>query len=58
MIDYFPTEEPIAAFEEAAKEIIPAVCAERFDPTPSFQNCRFCDYGDLCESREEEGGGE
>jgi DNA helicase II / ATP-dependent DNA helicase PcrA len=52
MIDYFPTEETIAAFEEAAKEIIAAVCAERFDPTPSFQNCRFCDYEDLCEAKE------
>jgi len=48
MVDYFPTEETVGVFTESAKEIISAVCAERFDPAPSFQTCRFCDYADLC----------
>jgi hypothetical protein len=48
MVDYFPTEETIGAFSETAKSIISAVCAERFDPAPSYQTCRFCDYADLC----------
>jgi DNA helicase-2/ATP-dependent DNA helicase PcrA len=52
MTDYFPTEETIALFAESAKMIITAVCAERFDPTPSYQMCKFCDYTDLCEKRE------
>jgi CRISPR/Cas system-associated exonuclease Cas4 (RecB family) len=48
MVDYFPTQESVGAFAETAKSIISTVCAERFDPTPSFQTCRFCDYADLC----------
>jgi DNA helicase-2/ATP-dependent DNA helicase PcrA len=52
MVDYYPTEETITTFEKTAEEIITAVCAERFDPAPSFQGCRFCDYADLCEGKE------
>jgi hypothetical protein len=52
MVDYFPTEETVGAFEGTAKSIISAVCAERFDPTPAYQTCRFCDYADLCEKKE------
>jgi DNA helicase-2/ATP-dependent DNA helicase PcrA len=52
MVDYFPTEETVGAFAETAKSIISSVCAERFDPTPSYQTCRFCDYADLCERKE------
>jgi DNA helicase-2/ATP-dependent DNA helicase PcrA len=52
MVDYFPTEETVGVFTESAKEIISAVCAERFDPAPSYQTCRFCDYADLCERKE------
>ncbi|MDD1677477.1 MAG: ATP-dependent helicase [Methanomicrobiales archaeon] len=52
MVDYYPTEETIGAFEEVAKDIITAVCSEQFDPAPSYQNCRFCDYADLCEKME------
>jgi DNA helicase-2/ATP-dependent DNA helicase PcrA len=52
MLDYFPTEETVGAFTEIAKSIISSVCAERFDPTPAYQTCRFCDYADLCEKKE------
>ena len=52
MVDYLPTEETVGAFAETAKTIISAVCAERFNPTPSYQTCRFCDYVDLCEKKE------
>jgi ATP-dependent DNA helicase UvrD/PcrA len=52
MIDYSPTEETVGVFTEIATSIISAVCAERFDPTPSYQTCRFCDYADLCERKE------
>ena len=52
MVDYFPTEETIGAFTESVKGIISAVCAERFEATPSFQTCKFCDYADLCEKKE------
>jgi DNA helicase-2/ATP-dependent DNA helicase PcrA len=52
MVDYFPTEETVGAFAETATTIISAVCAERFDPTPAYQTCRFCDYADLCERKE------
>jgi len=55
MVDYFPTEETVGAFAETAKSIISAVCAERFDPTPAYQTCRFCDYADLCEKKEASG---
>jgi hypothetical protein len=47
MIDHSPTEETIGLFAETAKSIFAAVCAGRFDPTPSYQTCRFCDYADL-----------
>jgi hypothetical protein len=56
MVDYSPTEETIGLFAETAKTIIAAVCSERFDPTPAYQTCRFCDYADLCGMKE--GGGE
>jgi hypothetical protein len=52
MIDHSPAEETIGLFAETAKSIISAVCAKRFDPTPSYQNCRFCDYADLCGMKE------
>jgi DNA helicase-2/ATP-dependent DNA helicase PcrA len=52
MVDYFPTKESVETFAETAKSIIAAVCAERFDPTPAYQTCRFCDYADLCEKKE------
>jgi DNA helicase-2/ATP-dependent DNA helicase PcrA len=52
MVDYFPTEETVGAFTDVAKTIITAVCSEQFGPTPSFQNCKFCDYSDLCEGKE------
>jgi DNA helicase-2/ATP-dependent DNA helicase PcrA len=52
MVDYFPTEESVGIFTESAKEIISAICAERFDPNPAYQTCRFCDYADLGERKE------
>jgi DNA helicase-2/ATP-dependent DNA helicase PcrA len=52
MVDYFPTEETVGAFAETAISIISAVCMERFEATPSFQTCRFCDYADLCGVKE------
>jgi DNA helicase II / ATP-dependent DNA helicase PcrA len=52
MVDYHPTEETVGLFAETAKTIIAAVCAERFDPTPAHQTCRFCDYADLCGMKE------
>jgi len=52
MVDYFPTEETVSVFADSVKEIISAVCEEKFDPAPSFQTCRFCDYADLCEKKE------
>jgi len=52
MVDYFPTGETVGVFTETAKTIITAVCAEQFPPAPSFQNCRYCDYMDLCEGKE------
>jgi len=52
LVDYTPTEDTVGAFAETAKSIINAVCAEWFNPTPSNQTCRFCDYADLCERKE------
>jgi hypothetical protein len=54
----FPIEETVGAFAETAKSIIAAVYAERFDPAPSYQTCRFCDYADLCGVKEAEGSNE
>jgi DNA helicase-2/ATP-dependent DNA helicase PcrA len=47
IVDYHPNEETISAFAETTEGIIAAVCAEKFDPTPSYHTCRFCDYADL-----------
>jgi hypothetical protein len=52
MVDYFPTEETVGAFLEIATSFFSAVCEERFDPTPSYQTCRFCDYANLCGVKE------
>jgi hypothetical protein len=55
MVDHSPTEETIGLFAETTKSIISALCAERFDPTPAYQTCRFCDYADLCGMNEADG---
>lgn len=46
--DYIPTAETIGAFEERVVNLINAVCAEEFFPTPDFQTCKWCEYKDFC----------
>ncbi|KUG15735.1 atp-dependent dna helicase uvrd/pcra [hydrocarbon metagenome] len=50
--DYQPTVETIGSFEERVVNLIRAVCAEEFSPTPDYQMCRWCDYKDFCEEGE------
>ena len=49
---YDPAEESILECTETARTILSAVCAEQFDPSPAYQDCRFCEYTDLCGMKE------
>jgi len=51
-VDYFPTEQSIGAFREKLDGMVQAIIDERFDPTPGYMECRFCDYGGLCPGKE------
>jgi len=53
--NYTPTTETIRKFQERVTGLISAVCAEKFAPTPDFQTCKWCDYKDFCEEKEEFG---
>jgi len=50
--DYGPTIESIGTFEARVVNLINAVCAEEFSPTPDYQTCKWCDYKDLCKEGE------
>jgi len=50
--DYNPTVESIGTFENRVVNLINAVCAEEFSPTPDYQTCKWCDYKDFCEESE------
>jgi len=49
---YDPAEVSGMECTETARTIISAVCAEQFDPSPAYQDCRFCEYTDLCGMKE------
>ncbi|NLL09620.1 MAG: PD-(D/E)XK nuclease family protein [Methanomicrobiales archaeon] len=51
-VDYFPTEQSIGVFREKLDGLVQAIIDERFDPTPGYMECRFCDYGGLCTGKE------
>jgi len=53
-VDYFPTEQSIGVFREKLDGMVQAIMEERFDPTPGYMECRFCDYGGLCPGKEKD----
>ena len=50
-VDYFPTEHSIGVFWEKLDGLVQVIMDERFDPTPGYMECRFCDYGDCVQGR-------
>jgi DNA helicase-2/ATP-dependent DNA helicase PcrA len=58
VVDYQPTEETIGAFIQNIEQMIREIETGEFPARPDYQRCDWCPYGDLCESREDEGGGE
>jgi len=51
-VDYCPTEESIRVFREKLTGLVQGIMEERFDPSPEFMRCKFCDYGGLCPGKE------
>jgi DNA helicase-2/ATP-dependent DNA helicase PcrA len=58
LVDYQPTEDSIGAFTRSLEQMIARIEAGEFPARPDYRHCGWCPYGDLCESREDEGGGE
>ena len=52
-VDYIPTPESIAAFQETMNGLVEKILAEEFPATPSW-GCRWCDYSLLCGEGERE----
>ncbi|MGA9139092.1 MAG: UvrD-helicase domain-containing protein [Methanocella sp.] len=51
-VDYMPDNTCIDVQRERLEEMIRAVLDEKFEPTLSYNGCRFCDYEGICEAKE------
>lgn len=47
------TKRDLTALVERAKKVRRGQEAGKFDPTPTYKTCRFCDYESVCEARQE-----
>ena len=54
-VPYVPTEETMGAFRETLSTLINSITSEQFPANPEYRRCQWCAYGELCESRENEG---
>ena len=54
MIDYLPDQISVEAQKKMLEEMINSVLAEKFTATPSFKDCGWCDYFDICDEKEVE----
>jgi DNA helicase-2/ATP-dependent DNA helicase PcrA len=43
-----PTDEDVLRIEQTATDVAEGIIAQRFDPTPSYAACRFCDFQLIC----------
>ena len=58
VVDYGPTEDSVGAFIQTLEQMIASIEAGEFPARPDYRRCGWCPYGDLCGSREDEGGRE
>ncbi len=54
LVDVPFTVEDLKGIRHRAKTTYWAIQEQRFDPTPSPKNCKFCDYGTVCPARLEQ----
>jgi DNA helicase-2/ATP-dependent DNA helicase PcrA len=47
-----PTEDDVLRIEQTATEVAEGIIAQRFDPTPSYAACQFCDFQLICPAAE------
>ena len=45
----------VAEAKKSMVELIEDILAEKFEPRPEYNTCRFCDYWSICEAKEVEG---
>ncbi len=48
---YEITQAQVDEAMKPIKEMIKSILEERFDPTPSYQACLFCDYQPICDAK-------
>ena len=54
MVDYEPDIQNLEKQKARLEGIIQQVISESFEPSPSYEACLFCGYGELCETKEVE----
>jgi len=58
LVDYQPAGDSVGAFTRNLEQMIAGIGAGEFPARPDERRCGWCPYGDLCGSREDEGGKE
>jgi DNA helicase-2/ATP-dependent DNA helicase PcrA len=51
-IVYKITENDVQQSEQEIGSLVNGILSEQFEPTPSYQTCKFCDYWNICEAKE------
>jgi hypothetical protein len=49
---YQVTKDSVEQSEQEIGSLVNGILSEQFEPTPSYQTCRFCDYWNICEAKE------
>ena len=49
---YEVTKDSVEQSEQEIGSLVNAILGEQFEPTPSFNTCKFCDYQNICEAKE------
>jgi DNA helicase-2/ATP-dependent DNA helicase PcrA len=49
---YPVTNDTVQQSEQEVGSLTNGILSERFEPTPSYQTCKFCDYWSICEAKE------
>jgi hypothetical protein len=51
-LSYSVTPETLEQADQEISLLVNGVLREQFGATPSFNTCKFCDYGSLCDAKE------
>lgn len=53
-VSYEVTESSVAKSRDDITMLMDGILNGRFNPTPDYNTCRFCDYWSICEAKEEQ----